>query len=385
MDDKSKPHEERDPNFELWAIGISSDGYRKMGFSDERFPPDFRDGFAKRSLQAALSDSKQWTDALWEGGKRYDALIIFATRKAEHEAALGAAREKVESAFGEHADVTPKMGFVRRKNANRADDSRNPKQDRRPTEHFGFVDGVSQPVMINYLRPRAHAPVGPRKAKWDDKSGFGLVLVKEIFPKDPKGPPEFGSYGAFLTIKQDVDKFDTLAGALAQKVGCSFDEAQELIIGRKKTGDAPVPGGSDRNDFDSSFKGADRSWPYASHIRKMNGRINTENNRRIVRRGVLYKDRDEVGLLFQSFQKSLAEQFEFLLRSWANFPPHAVPNTGVDPVAGALTTEGQTWPLQNGDGTCRHCVSGVTTIKGGEYFYFPSILSLLAFSKLQRT
>src|SRR5689334_9599422 len=59
LEDKARPREERHPTLDVWAIGVSSQGYRKMGFPN-RFPPDFQAGFAGRSLQAALSDSNQW-------------------------------------------------------------------------------------------------------------------------------------------------------------------------------------------------------------------------------------------------------------------------------------------------------------------------------------
>lgn len=83
----------------------------------------------------------------------------------------------------------------------------------------------------------------------------------------------------------------------------------------------------------------------------MNPRNGKEPNTRIFRQGIPHEEGEEKGLLFQSFQAFLDAQFELLLKGWALNQHHPRQNAGVDPIVST--------PL--------------TTIRGGEYFYFPSI------------
>jgi hypothetical protein len=117
----------------------------------------------------------------------------------------------------------------------------------------------------------------------------------------------------------------------------------------------------------------------------MNFREKGQEHHRIVRRSAMYEYKDgasrRVGIYFQSFQANLEGQFEFLLRRWANFRSHPELRCGVDPLVGVdPTSHPQQWPKlqqQNAPGTIPQpvgvSISGLTTIRGGEYFYFPSV------------
>ena len=117
-----------------------------------------------------------------------------------------------------------------------------------------------------------------------------------------------------------------------------------------------VGGSAGTNDFDRTNDASGAAWPYHSHTAKMNPRDGRNDHRRMVRRGITYVDGTEKGLLFQSFQSTLAT-FELLLRWWAGDPDHPHQGGGIDQVLSAPNN-----PL--------------TTIRGGEYFYFPSIAGL---------
>jgi deferrochelatase/peroxidase EfeB len=103
--------------------------------------------------------------------------------------------------------------------------------------------------------------------------------------------------------------------------------------------------------------------------------------RTILRRGVSYQNEDgEKGMLFQCFQSSLQDQFEFLMHNWANTASHPQAGAGRDPLIGAPSGPAQPWPAKYASARPLS-ISGLTTVHGGEYFYFPSIPSLREFSK----
>jgi deferrochelatase/peroxidase EfeB len=217
------------------------------------------------------------------------------------------------------------------------------------------------------------------------------VPLSEVLIPDPLaagGPDQIwhcGSFMAYLDIEQHKDAFDDAAKQIAAQLkveppaGKSAREyAEALIIGRFKDGTPVIPNRESQNDFDRATDAQANDWAFASHICKMNAREGRDVDRRfIIRRGVTYERKDRVGLIFQSFQASLTAQFETLLSSWAGNPHHPRTGTGRDPILGN-GAEKQCFPNAQGVTTC---ISGLTTIRGGEYFYFPSIPGIRSLAK----
>lgn len=343
---------------EVWAAGISSAGYYKMGFR-KRLPWEFLEGFAKRVSRITLQDTSQWT-GVWAGGARFDAVVVIAAQSAR---SLQSAVEDVAQIFAGLASVQWRDGLIRTTNGVRF-------------EHFGFAEGTSQPVFFDGTSSRSTV----RQYPWDPKAPLELVLVRDSI-QTAANSQEYGSYCALVTIQQDIAKFQAAAAQLAVQASCTAQQAQEMIVGRRKNGDHLLPMGNDRNDVDVTAPDNERAWPLASHTRRMNPR--DAPHRRILRRGVSYDFDNEQGLLFQSFQASIENQFEFLFRSWVNNPNRPKPGTGVDPIIGTEPNGCQEWPNQNGAGGMVHgCMHGLTTIRGGEYFYFPSIPAMKAYPEL---
>ncbi|MGJ7506630.1 hypothetical protein [Variovorax sp. GT1P44] len=81
-------------------------------------------------------------------------------------------------------------------------------------------------------------------------------------------------------------------------------------------------------------------------------------------------------MVFQCYQRSIEDQFEFVQRAWVNnpnFPPGAVGGVpGEDPII-AQSASG---PFQFSPGSAAGSVNHFVTTTGGEYFFSPSIDAL---------
>jgi Dyp-type peroxidase family len=280
-------------------------------------------------------------------------------------------------------------------------------------EHFGYVHGRSQPHF--FQRGIAHENAAlDGTDRWNPGAGPNLVIVKE--PNG--GEDDFGSYLVFRKLEQNVRGFQERTAELARALGLQGEDAERagaLAIGRFADGtpvvlrDAagmhnPVP-----NNFTFANDPDGRKCPFHAHIRKVNPRgefareldepHNIELQHRIARRGMPYGRREKepkdhpslaelptagVGLLFMCYQKDIAEQFEFLQTKWASSEDFLRDETGIDPIigqAGRNTPLPQNWPAQWNTAPKEHTpfsFHGFVTLKGGEYFFAPSINFLRA-------
>jgi Dyp-type peroxidase family len=283
-------------------------------------------------------------------------------------------------------------------------------------EHFGYVDGRSQPLFTKQdikSEKTKNAKINglpSNKGAWDPKFPLSQVLVK-----DPgvASPSAHGSYFVFRKLEQDVHGFKAAEEKLGEAFGLTGAAAERMgaaIVGRFEDGtpytlqdsdglNEPVP-----NDFDYSGDAAGLKCPFSAHIRKTNPRLSAPGvlDRRVImaRRGVTYGRRDQhpndpalkikdmptgaVGLLFMAYQADISNQFEVTQRHWANdpsFPPNTagVTTPGVDPVIGQggsrMFTQRATW---NDPASVTKSLEfkNFVHLRGGEYFFAPSISTL---------
>jgi Dyp-type peroxidase family len=258
----------------------------------------------------------------------------------------------------------------------------------RPREHFGFLDGLSQPRFIRNDRD-------PPPVKWDDAAGPWLVLAQV-----EAGMHDVGSYYVYWKLEQDVDGFNAAVESLAAQLGVTTEVAGAFVFGRFKDG-TPVAGsavacGTPVNDFDYSHDSAGRFCPIFAHIRKMNPRgtsgteLATERGRRIARRGIPYgynpelesRHGDGIGLLFQSCQGDIARQFEHLVTMWGKDRDFPRVDDGSDPLLGPAHTP-QRWPEgYGGSGVANHIFRSCVKSRGGAYFFLPGKAFLAAIDTL---
>jgi Dyp-type peroxidase family len=264
-------------------------------------------------------------------------------------------------------------------------------------EHFGYVDGRSQPLMLAseiQSEPRTvYDPASP--------------LAQFILP-DPLHGESFGSFFVFRKLEQNVAGFKRAEDALASNlglVGADRERAGAQVVGRFEDGTPLTLHSSEngvpvQNDFDYT---ADPSakCPFHAHIRKSNprgsspGGLAFDKGVQMARRGITYGCRlqdpdskefidepnDGVGLLFMSYQASIDKQFHFMQTTWVNSENFPSAGVGIDPVIGqGSSTLQQTWPPTYGStaGGVRSLFKGFVSLKGGEYFYTPSLSGLKA-------
>lgn len=84
----------------------------------------------------------------------------------------------------------------------------------------------------------------------------------------------------------------------------------------------------------------------------------------------------DVGLLFMAYQSNIEDQFEFTQQTWVNNADFVANGTGIDPVIGqGHAPNGQKWPDRWGTSLKAEPFdfSRWVTLRGGEYFFAPSI------------
>lgn len=369
---------------------LSARGYRALQVPRERWPSDpaFVEGLKDRQPMLRDPDHAGWEPA-WRD--EVHALVQLAGEAPQVEAALAdwtaVSHEGVELLGIEHARSW-----------------RNGRGE--GIEHFGFVSGRSQPLMIEEDIAR-DALRGGGSQRWSPRFALSQVLVRDAAVDDPAA---HGSYVVYRKLEQNVQAFQQAEAALARglrKLGAAADVALAgaMLVGRFADGtplamqghaglEEPVA-----NDFDYAADPQGLRCPFHAHIRKTNPRGDTvrefgiapaaERARLMARRSMPYGERRQdaqgrfsdapshgVGLLFMACQASIVEQFEFSQANWANDEGFVLGHTGIDPLAGQGGAVKHRHHAGWGDAqapTLSQRMSGFVTLKGGEYFFAPSL------------
>ena len=187
------------------------------------------------------------------------------------------------------------------------------KNEVEPRDHFGFVDGISQP--------------DPEAALV--KKGAGNVVLGDLllgYENSLSDPPLKGRLwddSTFLVIRKLKQDVEALNEVLKQST-LKADDVKARLMGRDVNGKALIKS-STENDFnyDGDPDGVD--CPLHSHVRRANPRSVRPDliaTPRIMRRGMSYGPRHSVGtehedrgLVFMAYNASIAEQFE-VIQSW---------------------------------------------------------------------
>jgi Dyp-type peroxidase family len=275
-------------------------------------------------------------------------------------------------------------------------------------EHFGFRDGVSQPL----FKGIDDHEIDKRKIEHDvhDPRKFVLFGLKK-----ERSWANDGSFMVFRRLSQDFEMFWEFMGKNSHYYDLSPTGLAARLVGRWKSGaplakfpkgDPDLPRAFNDNDFryldnDNHPRLNDprgEKTPRFAHIRKVYPRDDgmskdpEENDKqadmhRIIRRGIpfgpIFADNPEAerGLLFICYQVDLERQFEFIQQSFANSPnfprqdEQAAEGHGIDPIIGNRDS-GFVNLLQNGRFRKITGIKQWVTTTGGEYFFSPSLSAL---------
>jgi Dyp-type peroxidase family len=233
-----------------------------------------------------------------------------------------------------------------------------------------------------------------------------------------------GSYLVFRRLRQDVAGFRAFVEEQASQEDLSTDIMGAKLVGRYASG-APLerladqPAGMDPQQADPSIADptvlADARInnfeydqdpdgvlvPRAAHIRKSyprneptrgGGEADTQTHR-LLRRGIPFglpyrasarrDDRrtanpdfpHDRGLLFLCYQTSIANQFEFVQRSWVNDSGFPQPGDGHDPIISQAEAN-RSFRMPGGKSDHISLMQRWVITTGGEYFFAPSINAL---------
>jgi len=406
----------QEPGFDgglVTGFFLSAKGYTTLGYDTDHFASGtFRSGMKEQGdnfVEHILdTTNKDPHPDKWEAGFRSEihALITLADT---HENVVKEAAEAMRASVAGIGEVlTIEEGTVlRRVNA---------AGDREPVEHFGYFDGISNPLFTKQDLDE-ELPENKARVAWDAGARMSLVLTDDPFTTEVDA---FGSYLVYRKLGQDVGTFNERVKALAAALSIDEHLAGAMVVGRFKDG-TPVlkanqhsPSAEVANDFNFTEDREGIKCPFHAHIRKVNPRGTTpltsfesERRRRIVRRGIPYgkplpgvadpMDADPNpaaprGLLFMCFQQNVEEQFEFIQRTWVDNEhfPTGIPtlgilqrDTGDDPLIGQDLNESQRWPKiwGNKDGGKKSFnFESAISLKGGEYFFAPSLPFLKSLS-----
>ena len=283
-------------------------------------------------------------------------------------------------------------------------------------EHFGFADGISQPILVDGEVPvekRAlhEMPVG--EVVLGQINTYGVPATGPVVANSPNAARYLkptaleglfdlglnGTYMVFRQLKQDVAQFwnnmKTASGDLIDEIGnpATDEWLAQKAVGRTLDGDMLTPTGPVAGN-DMTFFASDRGGfgcPMTSHVRRANPRdglaptqkntqdmVNAANRHRILRRGRIYgeeiKDRysdDGVdrGLLFLCLNSEIERQFEFVQHTWLINPMFGLGYNESDPILGTCSP----FSIPSKPVRQQPIISTFITPVGGGYFFLPSL------------
>lgn len=446
------------------AISFTFNGLRKMGLQANTlasFDRPFQEGMFQVDRLRRLGDRRdgEWQGTVIPGGPRWSgnqplddaafdeevrAFDMLETHAGEERvqtevtvhallllyeqdaARADAWSEEVRALLAEHAvSVVHQLPLELKQDANGV-----------AREHFGFADGISQPIPFGTAVVDKEGHAFPRDA-WNGVP-LGEVLMghqnahNEIAPgpvvpdtpgarscglqSHPKGEGflDFGLDGTYLVVrelKQDVVAFWDAMRRGAEQIRLADPDAAyattswlaERVVGRDTKGNLLCPGGvlptdaSGRPENDFGFFDTDPhgiGCPVGSHVRRANPRdalapkaadkqtlLDAANSHRILRRGRKYggpvtmppqEDGVDRGLLFIALNTDIGRQFEFIQQTWILNPNFGTLYDETDPLVGPAGS------MTIGEDGLRRIVPVETFVQmaGGEYFFLPSIPAL---------
>jgi len=382
-------------------VGISYAGLEVLGVprdSLQGFPEAFRVGMAARARQLGdegANDPKNW-DLPFGTGEIHFGLSVFADSEEQRRRVLAIAREQYESLSG--VSVLFKQNF----GAQPGD-----------LNSLGYKDGIDQP-------PIEGSGVEPLPGQGRPIKAGEFILGypgESGIPLSAPQPDILGRNGTYVGFR----KYQSRVGAFNRFLhanGSTEEEREWLaakLVGRWRSGapltlapdvDNPALGADPRrnNDFNYANDTLGRQVPFGSHIRRMNprntalARLTDVNIHRLIRRGTTYgapydpnalsEEADNVprGAYFLFISAKAMATIEFLQQEWINDGNFIGVGGERDPIIGLQGQEEDAIFTIPRDPVRRriHGIETFNVLRGGEYFFMPSLSALKWISSEQK-
>jgi Dyp-type peroxidase family len=388
-------------------VALTWSGLGAIGAPDatlDSFPAEFKAGMAQRGPQLGDTEDGRDASANWERpGPGTTDIHAVAIVHAETEAALENRSMAVRRFLAGRGEVVATQDGHRL----HAEAAFGGEGNRRfSREHFGFLDGISQPILEG-MRPRPDALPGQgvldRDGTWRPLRAGEIVLGYRDEEGDvalsprPSSIGRNGTYLVYRKLQQHVAAFRRVVEAEGARYPGGPAELAAKIVGRRRDG-SPLrdPRTAGARPADGAFTFADDrqglGCPIGSHVRRANPRDGVAARDRIVHRhrmlrrgisygpplaeGVLEDDGRERGLLFVCLCASIGRQFEFVQGQWLNDGNSLGLAGAHDPLLSKgndrsnLTIPGERPWMASG-------LDRLVTVRGGEYFFLPGRRALI--------
>jgi Dyp-type peroxidase family len=401
-------------------VAFTFEGLRRLGLPEEigaQFAAEFREGMTTPKRRRVLGDIDANAPEHWQwGGPAGEPIHILLMLYAKDMASLSSF---CDSSAAEWRS-TGQLRTIRQLATLRLPGRK---------EHFGFRDGISQPllrgvgnnaiqpgeIILGYPNEHGEYPASPMLGAEVDREGLLRDALQDPSQKD------FGCNGSYLVfrqLEQDVGGFWQCVGQAAATPNGNADSLARTRLASKMVGrwpsGAPLalsperddPSLADANTFSYLKDDPDGlKCPIGAHIRRSNPRdsltpdrgaaesLRVVNGHRIIRRGrsygdplinitnnddiVISKDRGgERGLHFICFNANINRQFEFIQQTWINNPKFDGLYDEVDPLIGtrqsAVLGAVRAFSLPGLPVRRRiHDLPSFITVRGGAYFFMP--------------
>ena len=371
------------------SVAFTWPGLRALGLDEASlatFPEEFRQGMVARA--EVLGDTGANHPDNWEGGLASPNLhaiaILFAREVSD--------RERSTQEHQAHLKQTPSVEVL-----SSLDLDAIPPYDT-ARDHFGYRDRLTEIAIEG-----ADVNPTPGSGGYIKAGEFILGYPDEDGPPSGLPQPEIlsrnGTYMAYRRLQEHVGAFREF---LVQN-GKTPEEQEWIaakLMGRWRRSGAPLALAPERDDpalandpqrnNDFNYGKMDPhgyAVPLGAHIRRMNPRDTAVNiqRRRMIRRGATYgpplpegkpEDGIDRGVAAFVLCASLVRQFEFAQNVWINDPNFHELGNERDPLIG---NQDGTFDMTIPKRPIRRKIKGLpafTTVKGGGYFFLPSIRAL---------
>jgi len=407
------------PEHESVNLAFAASGLAQLGLdptATEGFSAEFIEGMATPHRRRLLGDVDGNAPEVWTWGgpttPRVDVLLLLYAGNASGLEVLRARHLARLSADG--------MQVVTELQTRELD----------RLEHFGFHDGISQPVIQGLSKtgpPADTVRAGEFILGYPNEYGLftprptvpSSMDSKAILPAGEEGFRDLGRNGSYLAVRQlrqYVNRFWRYVDGVTKRQDETDDPIPRTglaarMVGRWPGG-APLvlsPDADDERLSDENNFGYHQLDPYGdrcpigSHVRRANPRDSLEpepgsaksiavgKRHRILRRGRGYGSRiepqaalekdedlgDERGLHFMCLNANIARQFEFMQHSWINDPRFNGLYQDPDPLVGGSTLTERSFTIQGEPLRTRlHGVAEFTSVRGGGYFFLPGLRAI---------